>query len=198
MPRFRVPVFYRPEVAADAGSYSPGAGKPPLVVADWQAQGLPIEVRSFDPVDEGTLSLAHDASDVRGVLAGHVATGFGNQRPEVAASLCHTDGAMLAAAGEALANGRVACAPVSGFHHAGYANAQGYCTFNGLMVTALALRHAGQVQRVGILDLDHHWGSSTEEILRRLGWAGCSTIRRAGSILAPATPCSTWSGCRRW
>jgi acetoin utilization deacetylase AcuC-like enzyme len=165
---FRVPVFYRPEAAADAASYSPSAGKPPQVVADWQARGLPIESRGFDPVDEATLSLAHDAGYVRGVLAGRVQNGFGNRRREVAASLRHTNGAMLAAAREALDNGLVACAPVSGFHHAGYANAQGFCTFNGLMVTALALHREERVRRVGILDLDHHWGNGTEDIIRRL------------------------------
>lgn len=172
MPGFRVPVFYRPEVTADAGSYSPSADKPPLVVADWQAHHLPVALRDFDPVDADALALAHDADYVRGVLAGRVANGFGNRRREVAASLCHTNGAMLAAAREAIANRRVACAPVSGFHHAGYANAQGFCTFNGLMVTALVLRREGRVQRVGILDLDHHWGNGTEEIIRRLdcGW----------------------------
>ena len=47
-----IPVFFRPEMAADAGSYSPSAGKPPLVVADWQAHGLPVTVKNFDAVDE--------------------------------------------------------------------------------------------------------------------------------------------------
>ena len=47
-----IPVLFQPEMAADAGSFSPSAGKPPFVVADWRAHGLPIEVRRFDPVDE--------------------------------------------------------------------------------------------------------------------------------------------------
>jgi acetoin utilization deacetylase AcuC-like enzyme len=163
-----IPVYFRPEMVADASSYSPSAGKPPRVVADWQVHGLPIDVRSFDPVDAATLSLAHDPAFVRGVLACEIDNGFGNHRPDVAASLPYTSGAMLAAAQEAIANRRVACAPVSGFHHAGYANAGGFCTFNGLMVAALALKRDGHAERVGILDLDHHWGNGTDGIIRRL------------------------------
>jgi acetoin utilization deacetylase AcuC-like enzyme len=37
------------------------------------------------------------------------------------------------------------------------------------MVTACALREEGLVQRVGILDFDHHWGDGTEDIIKRLG-----------------------------
>ena len=163
-----IPVFFRREMVAEASSYSPSAGKPPLVVADWQSHALPVDLRSFDPVDEPTLSLAHDAGYVRGVLACEINNGFGNRRPDVAASLPYTSGAMLAAAHEAIANRRVACAPVSGFHHAGFANAGGFCTFNGLMVTALALKRDGHAERVGILDLDQHWGNGTDDIIRRL------------------------------
>ena len=76
---------------------------------------------------------------------------------------------MLVAAREALSNGQVACAPVSGFHHAGYAGGGGFCTFNGLMITALALKREGRVSRVGILDLDQHWGDGTHDIIRYLG-----------------------------
>ena len=164
-----IPVFYRPEMAADSDSYSPSAGKPPLVVADWHAQALPIDVRDFDPVDRADLALAHDPRYVDGVLEGRVMNGFGNRDRSIARTLTYTTGAMLAAAREALDNGRVACAPVSGFHHACFAGAQGFCTFNGLMVTALALHRQGRVERVGILDLDHHWGNGTHDIIGRLG-----------------------------
>jgi acetoin utilization deacetylase AcuC-like enzyme len=78
---------------------------------------------------------------------------------------------MLAAAREALRSG-VACAPVSGFHHAHYAAGGGFCTFNGLAVTASALLTEGLVQRLMILDCDQHFGDGTEQILDRLGLEG--------------------------
>ena len=173
-----IPVFFRPEMLAPGASrFAPGGSKPAQAVEDWQHAGLPIELRHFDPVDAATLGLAHDRGFVDDVLACRVSNGFGNQLPQVAASLPYTSGSMLAAAREALDNGRVACAPVSGFHHAGYAEAAGFCTFNGLMVTALALRKEGRVQRVAILDLDQHWGDGTHDILQRLqiGWVAHSS-----------------------
>jgi acetoin utilization deacetylase AcuC-like enzyme len=177
---FRIPVFFRPEmVANDAHAFSPSASKPAEAVADWQRLHLPIEVREFDPVDAETLALAHDRAYVDDILACRASNGFGNRKPQVAASLAYTSGAMLAAAKEALHSGRVACAPVSGFHHAHYDHAAGFCTFNGLMVTALALHRAGRVQRVAILDLDQHWGDGTHDILQKLNisWVEHSSPR---------------------
>lgn len=164
-----IPVFYRPEmVALEASISSPSAAKPAQVVADWQAQGLPIRVLDFEPVDEETLALAHERAYVQGVLAGEVPNGFGNSKPQVTASLPFTNGSMLAAAGAALDNGRVACAPASGFHHAGFGHGGGFCTFNGLIVAAMALERDGRVSRVGILDLDQHWGDGTHDIIQRM------------------------------
>lgn len=182
-----IPVFHRPEaVAHDASRTSPSAGKPAEVVADWLAQDLPVEVLGFEPVDRDALCLAHDPDYVRRVLAGEQDNGFGNRKPQVTASLPYTSGAMLAAARAALDNGFVACAPVSGFHHAGYAHGGGYCTFNGLIVAAQVLRREGRVKRVAILDLDQHWGDGTHDILHTLGlkWIshhgrGPETPRRA-------------------
>ena len=61
------------------------------------------------------------------------------------------------------------CSPTSGFHHAGYANAEGFCTFNGLMVTAVLMHQAGRAARVGIIDCDRHYGNGTDQIIRKLG-----------------------------
>lgn len=72
---------------------------------------------------------------------------------------------MLCAARAAISNGQVAIAPCSGFHHAQYSRGEGYCTFNGLMVTALVLQKEGVADRVGILDFDLHYGNGTDQII---------------------------------
>lgn len=163
-------VFYTPRmVASSAGSGSPSAAKPGQVVASWVRRGIPIELREPVPVTALELSLAHDPGFVRDVLAGRVANGFGSRSLDVAASLPYTTGAMLSAARHVLEHGGAASAPCSGFHHAGYRRATGYCTFNGLMVTACALKEAGLVRRVGVLDCDQHHGDGTDAILDRLG-----------------------------
>lgn len=162
-----IPVFYCEQLLADSQSFSPSAGKPRQVMANWQAAGLPISLRPFSPVMVDDLNLSHDPGYVRGVLDLQVPNGFGNELPEVAQSLPWTTGSMLAAAREALLSG-VACAPVSGFHHAHYDSGGGFCTFNGLTVTAAKLLADGLVQRVMILDCDQHFGDGTDQIIERL------------------------------
>lgn len=162
-----LPVFFSSQMVADSGSYSPSAGKPVQVVASWKALGLPLEFHAPEPVTVTELSLAHDEKFVRAVLERRADNGFGNRSAEVAASLPYTSGAMRSAARHAWRNGGVAIAPCSGFHHAGWANVSGFCTFNGLMVTAAAL-HAEGARRIGILDCDHHYGDGTDDIIEQL------------------------------
>jgi len=163
-----IPVFYSEHMLADTDSFSPSASKPRHVLAAWHKAGLPIAVHPFAPASELELCMAHDAVYVRGILEGMLPNGFGNTSPEVARSLPYTTGAMIAAARASLTSG-CACAPVSGFHHAQYDSAGGYCTFNGLVITAQKLLAEGLVLRVLILDCDMHYGDGTDQILELLG-----------------------------
>lgn len=164
-----IPVFYTDAMVADSESFSPSARKPIEVVRSWQALGVPLKIVAPRAVTVDDLARAHDRVFVEAVLACRRMNGFGNRSRAVAASLPYTSGAMLAAARAAIAGGGVAVAPCSGFHHAGYDFAGGYCTFNGLMVTALALRAECLARKVGILDFDQHWGDGTDDIIKRLG-----------------------------
>ena len=95
----------------------------------------------------------------------------------MAASLPYTSGAMLSAARHAIQHGSAA-APCSGFHHAGFRSSGGFCTFNGLMVTACALRAEG-AKTIGILDCDHHYGDGTDDIIEAIdaeSWIRHETI----------------------
>ncbi len=161
-----IPVFYTSRQVAITSSTSPSAGKPAKVVARWQDLGLPIRVFEPTPVTPADFALVHERSFVEDVLALRRNNGFGNRSAAVAASLPYTTGAMLTAARYVLENGGVACAPCSGFHHAGFDGPSGYCTFNGLVVTAMKLQEEGRVKRVGILDCDQHYGDGTEDLIR--------------------------------
>jgi acetoin utilization deacetylase AcuC-like enzyme len=163
-----IPVFYSPRILAGSGCFSPSASKPEFVVEDWKHRGFPIDIRPVIPASPQDIALAHDPNFVTSILACQRENGFGNRRKDVADSLPFTTGALLCAAREALESG-IACAPVSGFHHAGHSSAAGFCTFNGLMVTALKLLREKKVKRVLILDLDQHYGNGTDEIKRGLG-----------------------------
>ena len=169
-------VLFSPKMVADSGSFSPSASKPEWVVQAWLALDLPLEIVEPDPATREQFALAHDRAFVDGVLDGRIANGFGNRSPAVAASLPYTSGAMLSAARAAIDGARcaapfagVAAAPCSGFHHAGYGHAAGFCTFNGLMVAACVVKQEGRAERVGILDFDEHYGDGTDDIVERLG-----------------------------
>jgi acetoin utilization deacetylase AcuC-like enzyme len=155
-------------MVANTDSYSPSASKPAQVVDSWTQLNLPMKIIEPRPVSRGQLFRAHSARYVEGVLSGELKNGFGNQSPSVAQSLAHTCGAMVDACWEALGNQRGAVAPCSGFHHAGHDFGGGYCTFNGLMVAALDVLGSALVHKVGILDLDMHWGNGTQDIIDRL------------------------------
>lgn len=161
-------VFYTDAMVADAASFSPSAGKPIEVLKSWQALGYPLEIIAPEPVSANQLHLAHEPEFVDDLLACRRNNGFGNRLPGVAASLTYTSGALLAAARHAMANKAGAIAPCSGFHHAGYDFAGGYCSFNGLMVTAAVLLSEDVVKKVGVIDFDQHWGNGTADIIDRL------------------------------
>lgn len=165
-----VKVFYNPKQVADAQSFSPSAMKPRFVVEAWQRlRGVNVEIVDFDPLTREDLALAHDREHVDAVLDCLKNNGFGNRLETVAASLPWTSGSMYAAARSALTTGGVAVSPTSGFHHAGYSYSGGFCTFNGLMVSAIKLLNEHSLHRVGIIDCDQHYGDGTDDIIRTLG-----------------------------
>jgi len=182
-----IPVFYRREQSCDAAvGYSPSAGKPALVMQDWANNFLgDFQVETFNPATREMLYTAHDPAYVDAVLDGERNNGFGNRDPKVAQSLLYTVGSMVAAAKHVLAQWApermVAVSPTSGFHHAGFASGGGFCTLNGLMVTAMWLKHLGLVDKVLILDFDQHYGNGTQDIIDHfdLDWVTHITAGRS-------------------
>ncbi len=162
-----LPVFYSPRMVADSASFSPSARKPELVMRDWVKRKLPIKVLDVTPVTSIELGRVHDRRHVDLILAAKKDNGFGNRLKTVADTLRYTSGSMLTAARYAIEHKTIAAAPCSGFHHAGYDQTAGFCTFNGLMVAATALRHEGLVARVGILDFDMHYGDGTDALIKK-------------------------------
>lgn len=168
----KLPVFFDPrQQVGNNHSFSPSAGKPARVLEDWQRHKLPLEILPVTPTTLEEMSLAHDSAYISGILSGKIANGFGNRLPEVAASLPWTTGSLASAARYAITHGVSTISLSSGFHHAGYDFGGGFCTLNGLMITAQLLKKEGLLAphgRIGILDLDQHYGNGTDDILRRL------------------------------
>lgn len=172
-----IPVFYRPEQSCDdAVRVSPSAGKPALALADWTSDSSissGIEVKSFEPASTEALYAAHSSSYVDGVLSCQRSNGFGTKSSAIAASLSYTTGSMIAAAAHVLSNHvaglNVAVSPTSGFHHAAYSDGGSFCTFNGLMVTAIQMHALGLAKKILIVDMDQHYGDGTDDIIQKLG-----------------------------
>lgn len=124
--------------------------------------GVPVT-----PVTPENLCLVHDAAFVKGVFDGTIPNGFDNFDNRVANACLWTVGSMLSAARKAIEYPDTpVCSPTSGFHHAGRDFANGYCTFNGLMVTAAMLVAANPKAKIAILDCDMHYGDGTQDILQ--------------------------------
>lgn len=149
-------------------SFSPSAGKPAKVLESWKKLGIPFEVCSFDPLTVDEIALAHDRRYVDQVLTLEEENGFGNKSPMVAAALPWVCGSMVAAALHSYKTGELSFSPTSGAHHACYDHCGVYCTFNFLVIAAIKAHLAGAA-KVGILDLDCHYGDGTDDIIRRLG-----------------------------
>jgi acetoin utilization deacetylase AcuC-like enzyme len=157
-------------MVATVDSFSPSAGKPREVVEDWTRRfscngenGVAVML-GWAPITKDQLYVAHSRRYVDGVLAGKLPNGFGTHDPAVAQACTYTVGSMYISACVALRSpDGIACSPSSGFHHAGPDRGHGYCTFNGLAVTALLLGRKGI--RVTILDCDRHFGDGTAAIL---------------------------------
>lgn len=161
-------VFYDPRQSVPTNeSFSPSAQKPAQVVKSWKQLGIPYEERSFAPLTAEEIALAHDPAYVADVLACKRANGFNNKSPEVAKALPWVCGSMVAAALHAYKTGETAFSPTSGAHHAGFAHGGGFCTFNFLVIAAI-LAHQNGAKRVGIIDLDHHYGDGSADIIRKL------------------------------
>lgn len=165
-------VFYNKSQQVDGRQgLSPSAGKPKLVLQSWRNTGVNIERGKVRPLSVDQLSLAHERSYVNGILAGRIENGFGNTNGQVAKSLRWTTGSFLSAAVHAMRHRVCTFSPTSGFHHACYSHAAGFCTFSGLTIAAIVLLTEHSAKRVGILDLDSHAGDGTDDTLCRTGYA---------------------------
>lgn len=178
-------VFYNENQTAEKNtSFSPSAFKPAQVLQSWRDLGLPIRVTNFRPLTPRQIATAHDLFYVQGVLGCNIPNGFGNQLREIAKTLPYTTGSFVAAAMFAATHKRPAASLTSGFHHAGFDNGGGFCTFNGLVIAAMLLKKWGLAKKVGILDLDMHYGNGTDNIIKKLNLDFISHYTFGGTMVS--------------
>lgn len=158
--------YYHRDMVVSLGDHIMPINKFTLV-ADGLRGELNVRLEEPAPLDETDLLRVHTPEYVAAVRTGEPRALAESQKfpwsPGLYRSVLLTGGGCLAAARRALDEG-IAAAVVSGFHHAHADHGEGFCTFNGLVVTIDALRAAGLVERVAILDMDLHYGNGTASL----------------------------------
>lgn len=167
-----ITAFHHPGFAAPIGEHVMPMRKFQLV-ADAVAGLRGVRIEAPAPVTVDDLVRVHTTDYVQAVRTGDPRALAESQKfpwsQALWPSVLLTNGGALAAASHALQHG-VAAALASGFHHAHADHGEGFCTFNGLVVAAEALRAAGRVQRVAVLDLDLHYGNGTASLCAERSW----------------------------
>ena len=173
-----ITTFYHPGFAAPIGDHIMPMRKFALV-ADGLKSFPGVQLAEPAPATEEELRRVHTPEYINAVRTGVPRALAESQKfpwsPQLFPSVCLTNGACLAAARQALGNG-VAAALASGFHHAHADHGEGFCTFNGLVVAADALKARGQVRTVSILDMDLHYGNGTAALAATRPWLAALSI----------------------
>ena len=165
-------VFYHPGYAAPLGNHKMPIQKFALV-AQALREDPAIELVEPAPVQLKDLLRVHDPVYVEAVRTGSPRDLAESQKfpwsPELFPSVLLTNGGILAAARESLQRGYSA-ALTSGFHHSGKSHGEGFCTFNGLVVSLDKLRSENAIKRAAILDMDLHYGNGTAQLATTRPW----------------------------
>jgi acetoin utilization deacetylase AcuC-like enzyme len=163
------------------------------------AAGAALEQLSPTPIDDDRVAAVHDSGYLRR-LADLDAIGGGWLDADTYVVPGSLHAARLAAgatheAAQAVARSEVEVAfavvrPPG--HHAARSVGSGFCLFNNVAIAVAALRHAGLVERVAIVDWDVHHGDGTQAIFDRDA-AVCYTSSHQ-SPLYPGTGAASETG----
>jgi len=167
-----ITAFYHPGFSAPIGNHIMPMRKFALV-ADGLKTFSGVQLAEPAPATQEDLLRVHTPEFINAVRTGIPRALAESQKfpwtPQLFPSVCLTNGACVAAARQALRDG-VAAALASGFHHAHADHGEGFCTFNGLVVAADALKVRGEVRTVSILDMDLHYGNGTAALAVTRPW----------------------------
>jgi acetoin utilization deacetylase AcuC-like enzyme len=167
-----ITAYHHPGFAAPIGDHVMPMRKFQMV-ADGLAGRPQVRVLAPEPVTPDDLRRVHTDAYLEAVRTGEPRALAESQKfpwsPALWPSVLLTSGGALAAAARALDDG-LAAALASGFHHAHADHGEGFCTFNGLVVAAEALRAQGRLRTLAVLDLDLHYGNGTASLCGARPW----------------------------
>lgn len=159
-----IPVFHSPRYFADLGTHIMPIRKFGLVRDQIEAEGLPVAFLEPERATDADILRVHDAAYLRAVDSGEPKALAESQKfpwsPALAEAVRWTNGGCIGALFSALEGG-IAANLASGFHHAGPARGEGFCTFNGLAVAYERARAERRLRRALVVDMDLHYGNGT-------------------------------------
>lgn len=155
-----IQTFYSDKQVFDPCSFSKSPLKPGLLARKIAIDPTFSIIQDFPEATVAQLKSSHNPDYIDGLVQGWIKNGFGNKSVKEMHAIRHTVGNFMAAAKAALANGKVAWSLTSGFHHACYDSAGGFCTIEGLTVTANELN-----VRTLIVDGDAHFGNGVVDMI---------------------------------
>jgi len=159
-----IPVYYHPGYAAPIGDDHRMPIRKFAMVAEILGNDPAADFHTPEPISREALARVHSPTYLRAIETGEPRELAESQKfpwsPGLFPAVRLTNGGLFGAADHALKCG-VACALVSGFHHACGDHGEGFCTFNGLVVTLDALFHGGLIGHGAVLDMDLHYGNGT-------------------------------------
>lgn len=166
-PSRRVPVCYSPAYVGAAHAFET-TRKAAWVAESLRQRPIPgIELVGNPPLAPAQLARVHAPVYIQAVRTGEPRALAESQGfpwdPQLWTMVLASNGGVLKAAAQARQHG-VAGALSSGLHHARRERGNGFCTFNGLAVAALAALERG-ARRVLVLDLDAHCGGGTHSLI---------------------------------
>jgi acetoin utilization deacetylase AcuC-like enzyme len=165
-------LFHHVDFAAPTGDHIMPMRKFAMVAeaVSWEPN---IELREPVPVSYEDLLRVHNPDYIEAVKTGRPRELAEAQKfpwtESLYPSVLLTNGGVYAAADHALTAG-VAGALASGFHHAGPAAGEGFCTFNGLVVALEKLRASEKIRTAAVLDMDLHYGNGTAMLAESRAW----------------------------
>lgn len=168
----KLPLFYHSGFAAPIGDHIMPMRKFAMVAeaVSWEPNIILCEP---EPIHYDDLLRVHDPDYIEAIKTGQPRTLAESQKfpwsEALYPSVLLTNGGVFAAARAALELG-VSGALASGFHHAGPAAGQGFCTFNGLVVALEKLRANGEIRTAAVLDMDLHYGNGTAMLAESRSW----------------------------
>lgn len=161
-------LYYSPDYVAAAHAFDTTRKSAEIAKSLITTPLTGVELVEPTPLTADFISSVHKPEYVEAVRTGQPrslasSSGF-PWDPGIWKAVTSSNGGAVEAALEAFRTNSVAGSLSSGLHHAGYDCGGGFCTFNGLVLAAVAAREAG-AGTILILDFDAHYGDGTAELI---------------------------------